>query len=189
MHFVLVHGFNIHDAGENSVDRLAPYLLANNHTVDLDEADYGFFNLLMVRFVKHKVLKRLAGAFAKADVIITHSNGANFTTKALKITKRSSIGALPLKLVHVSPAQNRKTGPAGPVCKMWVFHTTADKWVRLSRFLLFHPWGAQGAYGYKGTDTRVINCDFSETVKGHSDWFALDKVEYYARQILKAVEL
>lgn len=168
----LVHGFNVKDGGAGTVDQLAPWITAAGYECDTDETDYGYFGLLDVRLRngkrRRRVLYRLARAFERADVIITHSNGANFTHQALDMLPDTFVNS---KLViHISPALDRNALIPNAVKKMLVMHTPHDKWVRLSTYLPGHPWGRMGAFGYDGGDKRVINRECPE-VRRHSDWF------------------
>jgi hypothetical protein len=177
MKIVLVHGFNVKDGGTHTVDTLIPLIDLEGYEVDKDEGDYGFFNIWMVRFRKsrtrQRVLYRLAKAFETADVIITHSNGANFTTQALDMMGPEYNNK---KLViHISPALDRDTDIPNAVHHQLVLHTPHDKAVRLSSWLLFHPWGRMGAKGYNGNDNRNTNIKV-EAVKGHSSWFKPEHV-------------
>jgi hypothetical protein len=177
MKFVLVHGFNVRDGGLHTVDQLAPLITDAGYDVNLDEGDYGFFNIWMVRFRKSKtrqrVLYRLAKAFETADVIITHSNGANFTTQALEmLTPDHNNSKL---IIHISPALDRDTPIPLAVHHQLVLYTPHDKAVRFSSWLLFHPWGRMGAKGYSGNDNRNTNRK-DTAVKGHSSWFKVDHV-------------
>lgn len=187
---ILVHGFNVRDGGAGTVDKLKPHLEAAGFEVDTDQADYGYFSLFMVRFAKHPAVRRIAQAIIDAlmdghDVlVISHSNGANFANKALKlVTKRLVLGA---REVRLSPALNRSTATESARC--WVFHTRTDFWVWLSGFLLFHPWGRQGQKGYKGPDPRMENWDMSDIIQGHSDYFTDDNVEFIANEIIEAIK-
>ena len=173
MKAVLVHGFNVKDGGKNTIDQLAYGLAERGILCDTDEADYGYFGLLQIRWPfwrkrRKKVYERLMGAFEQADIIITHSNGAYFTTKALK--GLSEAHRERLTVIHISPALNRKTEPPEAVARMLVLHTPLDGWVRASTYLPFHPWGRMGAFGYSGDDPRVTNRKCPQ-VKRHSDWF------------------
>lgn len=184
MRIVLVHGFNVRDGGAKTVDRLAPYLHDAGHEVDIDDADYGPFSLWDVRFRKHKAVVRIARALESADAVVSHSNGANYEHKALRLLPPEP----KKRVVRLSPAVDVNTGVAPCVNYGHVFHTRTDLAVWASRLLLFHPWGQQGRKGYLGNDRRVRNIDFSDIVKGHSDWFNDDNVEFVARAILRALE-
>jgi len=184
MKIVLVHGFNVRDGGANSLDKLAPYLQAAGHEVEVDRADYGFFSLWAVRFRKHSAVRRIAGALETADAVVSHSNGANYTNKALNALHNSRW----LREVRIAPALNRGTAAAPNVRRCTVLHTRTDVWVWLSGFLVGHAWGWQGLLGYKGPDTRMVNWDYSDLVRDHSGYFDDDIVERVARDVLAALE-
>jgi len=172
MKIVLVHGFNIRDGGAKTVDRLVPFIRNEAWQVDVDEGDYGFFNIWMIRMVKSyfrsRVLYRLAKAFETADVIITHSNGANFTNQALDMLGPEHNNKK--IVVHISPALNAKTEPPAAVKAQLVLYTRYDGWVKLSSYIPFHPWGRMGAVGFKGRSNKVRSIEKRE-VKQHSAWF------------------
>jgi len=177
MKIVLVHGFNVKDKGRNTVDRLAPYIKAAGHQVDLDQGDYGYFNLWMIRlfksYLKSRVIYRLARAFEDADIIITHSNGANFTTQALDLLPAKMNNTK--KVIHISPALNSNTSIPEAVSHQLVLFTPHDFWVKLSSYLPFHPWGRMGARGYTGSSNKNYNLE-DKSIKGHSDWFTVEHV-------------
>ena len=174
---ILVHGFSVRDGGKKTIDQLSPFIRDAGHVVDLDEGDYGYFNLWMIRlfksYLKSRVIYRLAKAFETADVIITHSNGANFTTQALDLLLPEMNNKI--IVIHISPAINSKTPIPQAVKAQMVQHTPHDFWVKLASYLPFHPWGRMGASGYKGTDNRNTN-RINRDVKGHSDWFKVQHV-------------
>lgn len=177
MKIVLVHGFNVRDGGKHTIDTLIPLITNEGYTVDKDEGDYGFFNIWMVRFkaskTRQRVLYRLAKAFESADVIITHSNGANFTTQALDmLTPDYNNTKL---IIHISPALDCDTQIPLAVHQQLVLYTPHDKAVRLSSWLLFHPWGRMGANGYSGSDNRNTNLEVA-AIQGHSGWFKIPHV-------------
>jgi hypothetical protein len=172
MKVVLVHGFNVRDGGKRTVDQLAPFIEAAGHEVDVDEGDYGFFNIWMIRFRKSKtrrrVIYRLAKAFETADVLIFHSNGSNFGTQALDLMGPEFNNT---KLViHISAALDQDAEIPNAVHHQLVLYTPHDKAVRASSWLWFHPWGRMGAKGYSGDDNRNMNV-MDSSVQGHSDWF------------------
>jgi hypothetical protein len=186
MKIVLVHGFNVRDAGKNSIDKLAPYLEAAGHEVETDAADYGHYSLFMVRFRKHKAVLRIANALKDADVVVGHSNGANYVRKALKLLKRRNQRYLEIR---ISPALNRRAGTSPNVINCWVMHTKSDWAVRIASWIPFgHPWGRQGSHGYKGKDPLMENIDRTDIIKGHSDWFKPEYVEWVASDILELIE-
>ncbi len=182
MKIVLIHGFNVSDAGKRTVDRLAVWLIKLGHTVDMDTADYGLHNLFMVRFFHRKAVNRIADAIENAEAVITHSNGANYTMKAMRKVRTTA------RVVHLSPALNSKTKIPSSISRMYVFRTRHDSAVKWARWIIFHPWGAMGARGYRGTDPRVQNYDHTNRVKGHSDWFTGDNAEFFAGRISELLE-
>ena len=172
MKIALVHGFNVRDSGTRTVDQLIPFILESGHEVDADEADYGYFNLWMIRLFKTKtrarMLYRLAKAFEKADVIITHSNGGYFTILAMDMMGDEYNNT---KLViHISPAMDTDTPIPLSVRHQLVLFTKHDFWVKLSSYIPFFPWGRMGARGYSGEDNRNRN-QADHAVPEHSAWF------------------
>jgi hypothetical protein len=185
MKIVLVHGFNVRDGGQRTVDRLAPYLVKAGHTVDKDNADYGFFSLWMVRLKKHSAVLRIAKAIENADAVISHSNGSNYTNKALRQLEWHQ---KTYRVVRLSPALNSGGRVPSNISKGWVFHTRSDFWVWMSGLIPWHPWGRMGQKGYKGDDSRLVNRDFTDLIKRHSDWFTDDNVEFIAKEIILVLE-
>jgi hypothetical protein len=169
---VLVHGFNVSDRGRRTVDTLAPHLRDLGHEPDTDQADYGLHNIFWVRFWWRPTVKRIAKAIQGADAVVTHSNGANYTMKALELLPWDQANTK--IIIHLSPALNRKVKIPAATRAMHVFYTSSDWAVRFSRLLFFHPWGAMGARGYAGTDPRVTNHKYDASVHGHSGWFKGD---------------
>jgi len=172
IHAALVHGFNVRDGGEGTVDRLEPYMKEAGWDVNKDEADYGYYSLFMIKWAKSKkrsqVLYRLAKAFEKANVIVTHSNGAHFTTQALNMLGPEFNNTK--VVIHISPALDRDTPIPLAVKAQMVLCTPHDFWVRLSSYIPFFPWGRMGAFGYSGEDNRNLN-EMHKEVREHSDWF------------------
>jgi hypothetical protein len=183
---VLVHGFNVRDAGAGSIDKLAPFLKEAGLHVETDSADYGYFSLFMVRFRKHSAVARIAAAIEAADVIVCHSNGANYAHKALRLLERRDRRYTEVRL---SPALNRRTGTTSNVDRCFVFHTKTDWAVRIASWIPFgHPWGRQGAHGYKGNDSRIENIDATDIIKRHSDWFKPNYIRWVAKEIIGLIQ-
>ena len=185
MKIVLIHGFNVRDGGSSTVDRLAPYLIKAGHHCDIDEADYGWLGLIGVRLRKHAAVRRISKAIEKADVIISHSNGSNYETKALKLHQTHPER---YTIIRLSPALNSKATIPSNVKRGVVMHTRSDFIVWLAGWMPAHPWGRQGWQGYTGDNPCIENRDFSDLVNGHSDWFSDENVEFIAKEILRIME-
>lgn len=188
MKIVLIHGFNVKDNGKGSIDRLVAPLLKRlpQAKFDCDSADYGWHFLFRVHFFYWfgGTIKRIAKALEDADVVITHSNGANYCMKAVKRIKN-----LDLHIIHLSPALNA----AYPYRRRKfrrcdVLHTLYDSIVGISRYIPFHPWGNGGQVGAKTKDCRVENHNFTKYVDGHSDWFNDDNRDMIANYIANLIE-
>jgi hypothetical protein len=169
-HFILLHGFNDKSAGANNIDKVAPLLEAKGHTVDRDGEDYGRFGLLKARFARHSVVLRVVGAIRRAladnlDVVVVgYSNGANYALKALHLV---FVGKVKLVLVH--PAVSTKFQLPESVSRCWVCYTDSDWAVRAASYVawLIPGWGRAGAVGYKGSDPRIGNIDYSDVAVRH----------------------
>lgn len=188
MKIVMIHGFNVKDKGRGSVDRLVAPLMERlpGADFDMDTADYGWHFLLRVRFFYWfgGTINRIAKALENADVVITHSNGANYCMKAVKRIKN-----LDLHIIHLSPALNA-TYPyrRRKFNRCDVLHTLYDSAVAASKYLPFHPWGDSGRIGAKTKDSRVENHNFTKHISGHSDWFTLENREMVADYISTLIE-
>lgn len=173
---VLIHGFNVRDKGAGSIDNLAPYLVEAGYSCDVDEGDYGYFGLLSIRLIdgerRRQVIYRLAQAICNADLVVAHSNGANFLYQALKLMPRNR----EIIVVLIAPALDPDTPIPDPVKRQLVLCSRRDIWVRLSSYLLFHPWGRMGAVGYQLPDPRNVN--YHDNTRRHSQWI---KPKYVAQ--------
>ena len=175
---VLVHGYNVRDGGKRSIDRMAPTLEELGWIVDRDSADYGWWGLLKIYFKdKRKVEERLVKAFKDADLILTHSNGAAFATRALN--KMEPDGRLRV-LQHFSPALGRKVPVPEAVTKEYIFHSKLDWIVRLGAMLPFNVWGLAGVYGKTGPG-NYTNLDYTNLVTRHSAWLKKGLVHLTAK--------
>ncbi len=177
---VIVHGFNVFDGGKKSIDKLAPYLKEKypGAEIDKDSTDYKH-GLIKVRFFSGPTVKRISEALHDADLVIGHSNGCNYTMKAVKRYVRNKY----LHIINISPALNRKQRLRKLVFhKMDTFHSEGDWVVKLSTWLPFHPWGRAGAKGIKTTDPRHDNHAMKDP--GHSSWFGELSIESFCTKKL-----
>ena len=169
MKIVLIHGFNVRDKGKGSVDRLEPFLLDAfpGCTIDKDSADYGWVGLFIANWFWRftKIIDRIAEALKDADIVITHSNGAHFCMRAL-----AKIHNPKIKIVHYSPALNKKWKFKQAFERCLVFHTRKDWIVNISKVIPFSAWGNMGKQGATTKDARVANIDCSEAIESHSGW-------------------
>ncbi|MCF6318371.1 MAG: hypothetical protein L3J83_03690 [Proteobacteria bacterium] len=145
--------------------------------IDTDEADYGFHQLISVRLFNSGAIKRIIGAVACADVVITHSNGFNYLMKALKFLNRPN-----LKIIALSPAYNDYFKFNRIFKKCSVFHTQNDNILWWSKLLILHPWGKMGKIGAIQSE-RVFNVDCTKFINGHSDWFNANNLKKVSRLI------
>lgn len=175
MRIVGVHGFNVRDKGLRSIDALGNSLASNVPDIyyDADGADYGFYGLWKVRFRSKPAVRRIAEAIKGAHGVIAHSNGANYTMKALELLKSEGYENTDLKIIFYSPALNVKQPlHLYEFDKLHVFHSESDWIVKLSSWLPFHPWGRAGAKGIKAEvlPEHRLNNIYYEGIH-HSDWF------------------
>lgn len=184
----LIHGFNVKDP-EESTGKLKPYLK------DAIMYNYGWrlFSVVWHNKEDARILKdNLNNALGVNDerIVFAHSNGAAIAVEAAKQ------GAKITTLICINPALKCKTKFPDSIDRIIVIHTKHDKPTKAARFFdkvpliqLFVPnaWGAMGAKGYKGKDKRVKNWDLSSSLKGHSDFFDKDNLDYYMPQLNKLI--
>ncbi len=162
---VLAHGFNVHDGGQNTTDKLIPHLEAAGHQVI--QADYGYFGLFGVRFFNKHIAKVIAGMTPEDSIGIGHSNGCAILVEAARQDA-------PFKrLILINPALDRDTEFPEQIERVDVFHNMDDFVVTTSKWLPWHPWGDMGRLGYNGVSLRVVNHETKRrlNVSGHSAVF------------------
>jgi hypothetical protein len=162
----LVNGWNVSDGGANTVDKLKPYLNGIGlSTLDHDYSFPGIFpGLVQVRFGNTRVAESVFRHAHRGDIGIGHSNGACILAQA------ALMGAPLTGLVLINPALDEDFIVAPQVKWIHVYHSHNDYAVWFAKLLRFrHPWGAMGRVGFKGTDPRYTNVDY--TPFGHSDVF------------------
>lgn len=157
---ILIHGFNVRDEGENSIDRLKPMLREAGYRVE--DFDYGFLGLMMVRFRTKFIAKMLHQFSNPEDIIIGHSHGCAITAKAMEN------GAKFDKVVFIHPAldKNWKIPTIFSARRITVFYSEKDiatwsamllRWISpLRLFKKKHFWGAMGSVGPKSKDKRWV---------------------------------
>lgn len=153
MAVLLVHGYN---ATGRSWEILEPEL--NRYGVYTRRWSYREMNgpitgLIGARLCNRRRARELARVLASdlVEGVVAHSNGALVADYACELAPVR----VPLLLIH--PALDKDHTFAAAWKRIRVYCAPGDAATRWARFLLFHPWGAMGAFGYIGKDTRVRN--------------------------------
>ena len=173
MKIVELHGFNVKDKGVGSIGRLRKPLLKAfpDAQYDADNADYGRDLLLRANYLYWigDTIDRITNTLKDADLVICHSNGANYCMKALRKYCNKDI-----KIVFMSPALNRSHAFNESFKECLVMHSEDDRVVSLAKYIPFSSWGDMGKVGAYTDDYRVKNMSHKGIIKHHSDWF-IDK--------------
>ena len=179
---VELHGFNVRDKGVGSIGKLRPYLLEifPNAIYDADSADYGWDFLLKANYLywTGNTIDRIANALKDADLVICHSNGANYCMKAL-----SRIHNPKLKIVFLSPALNRDYKFNETFQKCLVMYSQDDKTVYWAKWVPLSRWGDMGKVGPTWPDFRLLKRNLSKEIMHHSDWFIKKHIQRVANTI------
>lgn len=168
------YGINTKWGGKNTTDAACREFVRQTPGAEfVDNINYGVVRLWQVRWFNKEAIRIIADGIQDLDVLFTHSNGANYTMKALKLLKKEGRENPNLTIVHCSPALNRKQPlHKYQFKKMVCFHSPADWTVRLSSILIWHPFGSAGAKGIipkKLPEPRLAN-EYVDGI-GHSDWY------------------
>lgn len=164
----LIHGFNVADQGQGTIERLRYYLSG----VSL-RLSYPWTFLLSLRVRNRWLAEFLVSEHRSGDSVVAHSNGCVI---ALMAAQR---GAMFETLVLINPALNARTEFPSQLRAVHVLHAendravTAGKWWRRLNpvsWLFRHPWGEMGRIGYQGNDPRVTNHSLGRI--GHSGVFS-----------------
>lgn len=171
-----IHGFNVFDGGKGSIGKLRPYF--ENEGFETVGFDYGWRGLIGVRLLNDDTAEDLFQQLEPGDILVGHSNGCDLIRRVSLISE-DVIGA-----VLINPALDRDA-EFGPWLK-WidVLYNTHDWATWFAEWLLFHPWGSMGRYGYTGDDPRVRQHDTTRWAKGHSGVFKQHKL--YGRPLAVA---
>lgn len=144
----LVHGFNVKDAGQGTVERLKPYL--GNEELIPSGFSYGWLGLMGVYFLNPKSIRQLVAQVREGDVAVAHSNGCVVAHEA------ALMGAPFQSMVLINPALRSDARIADNV-NVLVLHNDGDHAVKfgalLRRLLPWAPlgdpdWGDMGAKGH-----------------------------------------
>lgn len=144
---ILCRGFNEPDIDRAVIDNLKPFL--KNHKIQ--DANYGDFKFIGVRFFNDNVSGVVAGMAIADSIGVGHSNGCAILVRAAARTNNIK------RLIFINPALDRDTVFPASLERIDVFHNQYDFVVTASRLLRFHEWGDMGNVGYKGCDKRVHN--------------------------------
>ena len=153
---VLIHGLNVWDGGKGSIDLLKPLLygLEPGTVVDATSADYGWQELFRVSYFwwVGDTIPKIARALEDADIVITHSNGANYCMKALRLINNPK-----LKIIHLSPALNKNYKFKEVFQSCDILYSRSDRIVWLAALIPFSRLGKMGNVGATTRDMRVRN--------------------------------
>lgn len=197
---ILLHGFNVKDGGYGSTDMIRP--IASDRGYGVKEWDYGWVNLVRLRWRNAKVAKELAKwiiEYNRKVVLIGHSNGCAIIYEAL-----TKYGVHVEAVIFINPALDTNLPLPTDQVKRFVIlyngedHITeylAPAWVRfinlmpLSRMKFGkHLWGSAGRQGFtqykRGVrviqlDTNGLNRDADHYVSGHSAIFKTAELREY----------
>ena len=184
----LVHGFNVKDDGDSTINKVEPFLLADA-THEYTKWKYGWFGLLSVLFKNKKVAKKIARNMNKRHSACTnaigHSNGCAILVETAKRAKIET-------LILINPALKVDTKFPASIGKIICFYTKHDKPTKTAAFfdrvpviqlIIPNAWGKMGAKGYAGPDGRVQNINMSADVGGHSEIFKDQNIQKYGEMI------
>lgn len=190
----VLHGFNVRDGGQGSIDKLIPHLRSAGY--DPVEFDYGWLGPLGVKCLDGRLGKLLAKLVRPGDVVVAHSNGCCIAQLA------AEAGAPFDLMVFISPALDRDTPLPSQVRERHVWFTTSDEWVGKARWIPFVRWGDMGKVGFHPGNSdnpedlnhllRTTNYN-GEKIFGvklaHSGWFAEPHADRIALKIVALLAL
>lgn len=168
MHFVLAHGFNVMDGGQQTTDKFVSPLRKDGHEVS--EADYGWRFLLSVRLFNRSIARKyILPKVRPGSIGIGHSNGCALLSYA------AEMGAPFNTVILINPALDSDYAFPKQVKNILVIYNEKDYWVKLAKLLPSHRWGAQGRRGFTGIDHRYTQYSSYQMwgVEGHSAVFSV----------------
>ena len=146
----MLHGFNVADNGNSTLDRIVPQL-----DKYVSHLDYGNFSIIDVVKNNPKVAGTLAAMSKPHDIPIGHSNGCAIIAEACRQ------GAKFETVVLINPALRKDFKFPDTVKKVIIYYTLNDKPVWWSKILRYMPpfvffrdflWGEMGRTGSTRTD-------------------------------------
>ena len=153
----LVHGFNVRDGGDATVNMLIPGLIAQGHKVR--SIKYGHVGRLGVRACNDNTAATIASTVEPNSVIIAHSNGAALVYEAAQLGARFS------DVFLINPALDN-TKEIANAKRTTVFYAPSDPWTKLAKWIPFSNWGNMGATGYRGLNEFIVNINLDKLVDG-----------------------
>lgn len=172
MIIITLHGYNVRDSGEGSVDTFFDQLAACGHRVKTAYADYGWMGLIGTRFggnekVAKSLAEKLEGDFEDSDkvVLLCHSNGLAIAHECVKHTNKIDT------IVAFNGALDQDAEFSTTVNRVINFYAPEDGVLKWGAWLrLGHSWGRAGQAGLTSSDPRIENHKM-EDVKSHSAVF------------------
>jgi hypothetical protein len=189
---ILLHGFNVRDNGESTVEKLSPFLFSVSKSMVITWK-YGWFGLFSVLFKNKKVAKSIRDYQQSCTpdnklYAAGHSNGCAIIVRA------ASLGAEFESVLLINPALKSKTKFPQSIKKITVVHTNNDIPTKTASFLdkvpfiqliIPNAWGAMGNTGYIGDDSRVTNINLTNSLSGHSDIFSDNNMSKFGYELSK----
>lgn len=176
-----IHGIRQRNGGANNIDLVVKGSDAD--IVDVDSLNYNYVLFFRVifngRFVK-RVAKGIKSHIDDPEVtrlfIACHSNGLNFTFKALKrLRKRGELGDKPIIVVSLSGCA-RRTLNTDDATEVHNWFTRGDGALKFAKFWPVPGMGSFGLSTYRGKSENVIDKDITRHIPGHNDWFKVNKL-------------
>ncbi len=198
----VVHGFNVDDTGDNTVDKIIPFIRANVMGSNVTDFDYGEFGLLDVIRHNGKAANAIVELLDKhpsyrQQFAVGHSNGCAILVEAVKQ------GADFDGVLLINPALPRDLIFPMGMKNVVVVHTEHDvptaiarycNWIPLLGLIVPNAWGDMGKVGATycahAVDTyvpAVWNVNMSHWVDGHSHFFRDLVLQRWADKCLDAM--
>jgi len=139
----LIHGFNVKDSGEGTIDLLKKPLEWKGYIVDDIEADYGWTGPFQVLFGNGSRARKLLKNYEEGEVLIGHSNGCTIIARAI------AMGMPVKKVIFIHPALDNDWEPPknSAVERIDVFYSKKDKATKWAAKIPFVLWGDMGTVG------------------------------------------